>query len=399
MAKRILIYTNHFYPEQFKINEIVKWLSQTESEIRVITGLPNYPSGKIYKNYSSKVELKNNVTVNRLLLIPRGSGSSLMMILNYLSYFISGLIFTFYIAFFKKKYDYIFVHHTSPILVAVHPKIYSIFHKTKCYLWDLDIWPETLVAMNIINSNLLSSIIEKFVMWIYSSYDTILIGSKSFEPIIKKRFKNRISYFPNWADDQIENKMSLSKNHLNFFTKDKTVIMYTGNIGFAQGFSELIPIIRELESLAYWIFIGDGRYKKTFSSLINEKELDNCVEFIDPINVSEIPSYISNADCLFLSLKSGDIFSKTVPAKLQTYMALSKPVIGVISGEGAEIIKQSKCGFVEEKNNFKNLVELIKKVNTLSKKELETLGQNGNKYYNKHFSSNIRKKQILNLFK
>ena len=80
-------------------------------------------------------------------------------------------------------------------------------------------------------------------------------------------------------------------------------------------------------------------------------------------------------------------------------MALSKPVIGVISGEGAEIIKQSKCGFVEEKNNFKNLVELIKKVNTLSKKELETLGQNGNKYYNKHFSSNIRKKQILNLFK
>ena len=133
--------------------------------------------------------------------------------------------------------------------------------------------------MNIINSNLLSSIIEKFVMWIYSSYDTILIGSKSFEPIIKKRFKNRINYFPNWADDQIENNMSLSKNHLNFFTKDKTVIMYTGNIGFAQGFSDLIPIIRELESLAYWIFIGDGRYKKTFSSLINEKELDNCVEF------------------------------------------------------------------------------------------------------------------------
>ena len=92
MAKRILIFTNHFYPEQFKINEIVDWLSVKKSHIRVITGFPNYPKGKIHEEFANK-SLKNifskNVTINRLFLIPRGNGSNLRLALNYLSYFIS----------------------------------------------------------------------------------------------------------------------------------------------------------------------------------------------------------------------------------------------------------------------------------------------------------------------
>ena len=127
MAKRILIYTNHFYPEQFKINEIVEWLSFEDTQVRVITGLPNYPSGNFIKNY--KNIYKTNVTINRLLLIPRGGGSNIMLIANYLSYFISCFFFTIYIAIFKKKYEIIFVHHTSPLFISIHPIIYSLFNK------------------------------------------------------------------------------------------------------------------------------------------------------------------------------------------------------------------------------------------------------------------------------
>ena len=127
MAKRILIYTNHFYPEQFKINEIVEWLSNEDSHIRIITGLPNYPSGNIMSGYIDI--FKDNITINRLFLIPRGSGSNLMLIINYISYFISCFFFTIYIALFKKKYDVVFVHHTSPIFIAFHPIVYSFFKK------------------------------------------------------------------------------------------------------------------------------------------------------------------------------------------------------------------------------------------------------------------------------
>ena len=127
MAKRILIYTNHFYPEQFKINEIVEWLSIRESHIRIITGLPNYPSGKIIKEYSNI--FKDNVIINRLFN-SRGSGSNLMLIINYLSYFIS-CFFLQSILPYSKKYDVVFVHHTSPIFIAFHPVVYSFFKKLK----------------------------------------------------------------------------------------------------------------------------------------------------------------------------------------------------------------------------------------------------------------------------
>ena len=161
MAKRILIYTNHFYPEQFKINEIVEWLSIRESHIRIITGLPNYPSGKIIKEYSNI--FKDNVIINRLFLVPRGSGSNLMLIINYLSYFISCFFFTIYIALFKKKYDVVFVHHTSPIFIAFHPVVYSFFKKTKKILWDLDIWPESLQAVGVVKSSFIISSLEGLV--------------------------------------------------------------------------------------------------------------------------------------------------------------------------------------------------------------------------------------------
>ena len=210
MAKRILIYTNHFYPEQFKINEIVEWLSNEDSHIRIITGLPNYPSGNIMSGYIDI--FKDNITINRLFLIPRGSGSNLMLIINYISYFISCFFFTIYISLFKKKYDVVFVHHTSPILIAFHPIIYSLFNKSKKILWDLDIWPETLQAVGLVKSSYIISTLEITVKWIYSKYDTILISSKSLCKIVKERFNGKIIYFPNWADKVIEDN-KIDKNY------------------------------------------------------------------------------------------------------------------------------------------------------------------------------------------
>ena len=131
MEKRILIYTNHFYPEEFKINEIVKWLSEKDVHVRVLTGLPNYPDGKILKGYSKKFNKK--IIKNRLYLIPRGNGTAPLLIINFITYFISCLFFTIYIAIAKKKYDVIFVHHTSPIFIAIHPIVYSLFKNKKIF--------------------------------------------------------------------------------------------------------------------------------------------------------------------------------------------------------------------------------------------------------------------------
>ncbi len=403
MAKRILIYTNHFFPEQFKINEIVDWLSEKKYHIRVITGLPNYPSGKLYKGYSPsnrKENLNNNenIIVNRLLLIPRGRGSALMLSLNYLSYFISCLIFTIYILIAKKKYDFIFVHHTSPIFIAIHPMIYSIFYRTRKFLWDLDLWPETLEAMDVIKSKRILKIIEFFVKKIYSRYDGILIGSMGFKELVEKRFDKDVIYFPNWAEKSIQKNVKNDMLDLKFL-ENKFIVMYTGNIGEAQNFQQLIKTIKLLEDNIHWVFIGGGRYKEKFIDLLDKERIMSKTSFIDQVSINQIPSYASKANCLFLSLRDREIFSKTVPAKLQSYMALQKPIIAVLKGDGAEIIKDSKCGFVEENNNYKNLAKMIQKMSKLSEEELDSFGKNGRTYYDKHFSIEKRKQQLYNLIK
>ena len=391
MAKRILIYTNHFYPEQFKINEIVEWLSIRESHIRIITGLPNYPSGKIIKEYSNI--FKDNVIINRLFLVPRGSGSNLMLIINYLSYFISCFFFTIYIALFKKKYDVVFVHHTSPIFIAFHPVVYSFFKKTKKILWDLDIWPESLQAVGVVKSSFIISSLEIMVKWVYSKYDSILVSSKSLFSVVKQRFDGRIIYFPNWADKVIEDNIIDDTSSFSINTK-KFNIVYTGNIGKSQNFKSLLKTIEHVDDNIHWTFVGDGRFKSQLINQIDQKNLNSKVSFIDQVSIDLIPSIVSKADSLFLSLKSDVIFSKTVPAKLQTYMALGKPIIGVLDGEGAKLIIDSDCGIVEENYNYEELAKKINSFASINSSELINKGENAKKYYFKHFSSLIRKKKF-----
>ena len=403
MAKRILIYTNHFYPEQFKINEVVDWMSKEGFHIRVITCIPNYPLGKFFKGYGIKSirddYYRNNVIVNRLPLIPRGNGNYFTRLLNYLTFFVSTFFFTLYLLLFVKKYDKILVHHTSPILIAIHPIFYGFFYRTEKYLWDLDIWPDTLTALGVIKSKIILKLIESIVIFIYSFYDKILISSKGFREIIKNRFKGEIIYFPNWAESIIEKNIHNPKIITNL-PLDSFIIMYTGNIGQAQNFNLLAKTINYLKNQKiHWVFIGEGSFKKNFIKTLKRYKVLNKCQFINQVNVSEIPSYTHHSDALFLSLIGNDLFSKTVPAKLQTYMALGKPIIASIKGEGADLIRKSNSGIVEKNSSYIELASSINKLLKLDNTKMKSIGKNGRKFYEQNFHSKLRKIQILNLFK
>lgn len=401
MAKRVLVYTNHFFPEQFKINEIVQWLSESNFEVRVVTCIPNYPEGKFYKGYGfwSIIGEKydSNTIINRLPLIPRGSGSKILLSLNYLTYFISCFWFTIYLILFKKKYDYVFVHHTSPILIAINPIIYKIIYNSKIILWDLDIWPETLEAIGVIKSNKVLGVLKIVIKHIYSFYDKLLLSSNALIKILEDRYSGEITFFPNWAEKVIEDNQSVKS--LPFLKNERRFkIMYTGNIGYAQNFESLIPTIIKLKDEdIVWIFIGDGRFKEKFEKLINQKALQESTLFISQKQISEIPSYIKHADVMYLSLRNEFIFNNTIPAKLQSYMALAKPVIGVVEGEGNRIIVDSGCGIVENNNNLANLSKMILNLKKLPNEELIEMGVRGKLFYEKFFAQVKRKKQLIKI--
>ena len=178
------------------------------------------------------------------------------------------------------------------------------------------------------------------------------------------------------------------------------IIMYTGNIGYAQNFELLAQTIKYLKSKKiHWVFIGDGSFKKKFIKTLKSFDVYDKCRFINQVNVSEIPSYVYNSDALLLSLKANELFSRTVPAKLQSYMALGKLIIASISGEGADLIRKSNSGIVETNSNYIELANSINKIIRLDNSKIKSIGNKGRQFYEKNFHSELRKNQILSLFK
>ena len=403
MAKRILIYTNHYFPEQFKINDVVDWLKGDDFKIRVVTGTPNYPGGTIYSGYGifskKSVETKDNLTINRLPLIPRGTGSKLFILINYLSYFISTLAFTLYLIFFKKKYDVVLVHHTSPFFISIAPIIYKIFRSSKNILWDLDIWPQTLEGMNIIKNKTLINSLEYIVKKIYKFYDEVLITSRSLQNIINSRVdENKIHFFPNWADQEIESQKVLNDIDIEI-DHDFLNIMYMGNIGEAQDFNSVVKSVKKLKNKKIRLYIiGDGRYKSKFKELVNICNLSSKIIFVKHQNLSNVYSYAIQSDFLFLSLKNEEIFEYTLPAKLQMYMSIGKPILAMISGEANNLINNSNVGIAVESGDYIKLADEINNIYN-NKYDLKKMAYNSKQTYNLNFKSTLRREQIIKLIK
>ena len=403
MAKKILVYTNHYFPENFKINDIVNHFDDQEYSVKVITGIPNYPSGKIFQNYGyfkKTNETKGNVKIRRLPLITRGRGSSFRLFLNYLSYFFSVLIHTVYLILSNKKYDIIFVHHTSPIFIAISPCLYKTFNKhVKMILWDLDIWPESLEATGAIKNKKVLKSVKRLVEILYNKFDIILVGSNSFVQIVKKRVKNiPVVYFPNWAEDIFEGAL-ISKSTPKIVTQTENLkIMFAGNIGEAQDVYSILKLINKCKDKHIdWVFVGDGRMKNWLERELNLIPILGEINFLGSHPIEKMPSFFRQADIMLLSLKNEDIFSKTVPAKLQAYLASAKPVFGMISGESKRIIIDSGAGWCSDSGDIESAYNNICVILKCNSKELSEKGIRGLNFYNKKFNKNLRLVQIDNI--
>ena len=154
-----------------------------------------------------------------------------------------------------------------------------------------------------LGSDIMIFIVKIIVSWIYSKYQLILVGSKTIKSLISKRYDGKIIYYPNWADIQIEK----NKKDINFslqLNSNKFNIVYTGNIGKAQGFDNLIKTIKLVDNNIHWTFVGNGRFKEKFKNLIQKHSLIEKTTFIDQVEIDKIPVIVDKASALFLSLKN-----------------------------------------------------------------------------------------------
>lgn len=400
---KLCIFTNHFYPEDFKVNDIAFELTQRGTDVTVITAIPDYPKGKFFEGYSlfkRRCEIVNGVKVIRLPIIPRGKGGAIRLVLNYVSYFICASIFTFFHAF-KNKYDAVFVHLTSPFFIGIPAVHLKKRQNIPLYFWTLDLWPESLVSAAGISHPFIIKPQNKMVAKVYKNCDKILIGSKGFEKSIceKGDFKDKLVYFPNWAENVISPQDFSVDAIVPFDNPNNFILLFAGNLGEAQNLDAIIKSaerIKDNKNIKY-VFVGDGRRKEHLEMLVNEKKLNDTVYFLGRYPIETMPIFMKKSSVLLFSLKDELCFNLTVPSKVQFYMAQGKPILAMINGDGADLVNETKCGYVTPANDVDAFVDAINKMYELSKDELNQLGMNGKKYYEENFTKEQRIEQLVEI--
>lgn len=385
---KILIVTQYFYPENFKSNDMAFELQKRGHDVTVLTGIPNYPEGKIFDGYSfseNREQVVNGVKIIRALLLPRGKGGGIRLFLNYFSW-----------AFFaslkarklssKEKYDAVIVHEPSPITQFYPALAVKRLQKTPVYFWVMDLWPESLEIAGGIKNKFVLNFFTKMVQKFYSESEKILITSKGFKKSIleKGNYENKIEYFPNWAEDTI------SSGNLNYpipELPDGFKVMFAGNIGEAQDMESIMQAALQLKkhNNIKIILVGDGRKMPFVQDFIKEHDLQETVYTLGRFPVEAMASFFNAADILLVSLKDDPIFNLTVPAKVQAYMSSGKPIMAMLNGEGAENIKEAECGFAVPAGDGGKLAQAIELASAKNKEELNVMGRNGKTFYEKNY--------------
>lgn len=402
MKKHILVISQYFYPEQFRINDIcIEWVKKGY-KVTVITGIPNYPQGKFFEGYGffkKRKEKYNGIEIVRIPLIPRGN-NPIMLVMNYFSFVISGF---FWKIFTKIKADYVFIFEVSPMTQALLGVWYAKKYKIPCYLYVQDLWPENVEIITGIKNKKIIGTIGKMVDYIYKHCTKIFTTSNSFIKSISARgvSLDKLEYWPQYAEDFY---IPLEKKEIEEIPNDgKFNITFTGNIGQAQGL-DILPIAasiikkKEFGNKVRFNIIGDGRYKDTLINLIKEKNLEDMFNFIPKQPAEKIPEFLAASDAALLTLTKSSLFEKTIPAKLQSYMACGMPIITSASGETVKIVNLSNAGLCNPPDEPDILAENIITMINFSKEQLAEYGRNARNFYSKNFDKEILLSKIDKYF-
>ena len=387
---RVLVVSQYFWPEGFRINEVVRSLVEKGVEVDVLTGKPNYPEGDIFNGYRAggcQVESWAGATVYRVPLFPRGACSAWRLALNYLSFVASGLMFGPWLLR-KRQYDVVFVYGLSPILLAIPGIFLAWIKRRKLILWVQDLWPESLSATGYVRNARVLRAVEWVVRWIYRHTDLLLVQSRAFEaPVAALAPGKPIGYYPNAVDATFAEPPSLDVALPEVPALDEGfAVVFAGNVGAGQAVEVMVEaaeLLKYLPQIRFVVF-GKGSRWDWMREQVKARGLSN-LHLPGRFPVNTMPGLMQKAGALLVTLADEPIFAMTVPNKVQAYMAAGRPILACLNGEGARLVEEAQAGLSVPAQDAKALAAAVLQLYRMSPEERAHLGTNGRRYFKAHF--------------
>lgn len=400
--KRILVVSQHYWPETFRVTDICEGLVERGYEVDVLCGTPNYPAGKFFDGYGffkKKREVHKGVNLIRVPEIPRGNNTNARILLNYVSFPFFAFFYIPLLLF--KRYDRVMAYQLSPVFMATPGIIIAKLKRIKLYMYVADFWPHSLLSIIHFKNPTLVKMLTKFSYWHYRRADGLIGVFKG----IQRRFvsevgvdKNKTIYIAQAPEKIYEKEVHDKKLEKRF--KDRFNIVFAGNINPAQGFDTIVPAAKIVKDKGYnnlnYIIIGEGMSKKWLMAEVKKLGIDDQFTFEGLKPVEDIPRWQTVSDALIVALSKSPLFEYGIPAKVQSYMAAGKPILGAMDGEGQRLVnKMSGSGICVDSGDAKGLANAIIELVEMSKKDRLAMGAKGRDYHFKHFERNYNLDRLI----
>jgi colanic acid biosynthesis glycosyl transferase WcaI len=401
---RILILTQWFTPETSLLKPFAQGLIGRGHDVQVLTGFPNYPTGKVYPGYKIKAwqnEFIEGVPVLRVPLYPSHDSSAMGRIANYTSFAIaSGTIGLT----LSRPADVVYVYH-PPATIGLPAVFFKWFRRTPFVYHIQDMWPDTLAATGMFNSKAGLALVDKWCRALYGKADRIVVISAGFKKLLLQRgvAEEKIDTVFNWCDEASIN-IDLGTHDEKFaggLGIDKTFnILFAGTIGLAQALDAVLDaaaLLKDRAPQARFVLVGGGLDADRLRSKAEEMKLEN-VLFLERRPIEEMGAVMSMADVLLVHLRDEPLFRITIPSKTQSYMWVGKPILMGVKGDARDLVSKAKAGISCEPENPTSIADAVEKLCAMPREELAAMGVNGRKFYERELSLAVAVEKFEKIF-
>lgn len=373
---KLLVVSQYFWPEDFRVNELVGAMVARGHDVTVLTSLPNYPEGVLQPEFAAAPERFDNYLGAAIVRVPQmlRKQGKLRLIANYLSFaIIASVIGPWKLR--KQHFDNVFVFQTSPVTVGIPGGLIAAIWRVPMLMWILDCWPETLAAIGVGRGRMAQAATGLLVRAIYASADLLLGQSRGFAANVARYGRSeKFRHFPNWVEAAYLEPPPAAQRVAN----DRFTILFAGNIGEAQDFPAVVDAADRLRDMPVrFRIVGDGRDLPRLKADVAQRGLDDMFEFAGRHPASAMPRFLADADALLVSLKRDPLFAMTVPGKVQTYLAAGRPILAMLDGEGAGVVLEANAGLAVAAGDAAGLAAATKALIVMPAGEREKLGANG----------------------